>query len=90
MSLPLLIAINVLADVALIAGLAYAMSRAARLTPHVAAVPGADARTTSGLAPATPLRRSVEPPVDAHPARGRTPVAQRTGARTTAAANANR
>ena len=38
MSLPLLIAINVLADIALIAGLAHAMSRATRLTPHVASV----------------------------------------------------
>jgi hypothetical protein len=36
MSLSLLITINVLADVALLAGLAYVMSRAARLRPHVA------------------------------------------------------
>jgi hypothetical protein len=38
MSLPLVIAINVIADISLLAGLAYAMSRAARLTPHIAAV----------------------------------------------------
>jgi hypothetical protein len=38
MSLSLVIAINVIADVSLLAGLAYVMSRAARLTPHVAAV----------------------------------------------------
>jgi len=38
MSLPLVIAINVIADVSLLAGLAYVMSRATRLTPHVAAV----------------------------------------------------
>jgi len=39
MSLSLAIAINVIADVSLLAALAYAMSRAARLTPHVAGVP---------------------------------------------------
>jgi len=39
MSLSLAIALNVIADISLLAGLAYAMSRAARLTPHVAAVP---------------------------------------------------
>jgi hypothetical protein len=38
MSLSLVIAINVIADISLLAGLAYLMSRAARLTPHVAAV----------------------------------------------------
>jgi hypothetical protein len=37
MTLSLVIAINVLADVALLCGLAYAMSHAARLTPHVSA-----------------------------------------------------
>jgi hypothetical protein len=34
MSLSLLITINALADSALLAGLAYAMSRASRLRPH--------------------------------------------------------
>jgi hypothetical protein len=38
MSLSLVIAINVIADISLLAGLAHVMSRAARLTPHVAAV----------------------------------------------------
>jgi hypothetical protein len=38
MSLSLVIAINVIADISLLAGLAYVTSRAARLTPHVAAV----------------------------------------------------
>jgi hypothetical protein len=38
MSISLAIAINVIADISLLAGLAYVMSRAARLTPHVAAV----------------------------------------------------
>jgi hypothetical protein len=38
-SLPVFIAIIVVADLALIAGLAWAMSRAARLTPHVSARP---------------------------------------------------
>lgn len=34
MSLSLAISINALADTLLLAGLAYAMSRASRLTPH--------------------------------------------------------
>jgi hypothetical protein len=38
MSLSLLITINVLADTALLAGLAYVMSRATRLDPHVASI----------------------------------------------------
>lgn len=36
MTLSLAIIINVLADLTLIGGLAYAMSRAARLSPHIA------------------------------------------------------
>ena len=36
MSLSTAITINALADVALLGGLAYVMSRAARLRPHVA------------------------------------------------------
>ena len=43
MSLSLVIAINVIADISLLAGLAHVMSRAARLTPHVAAVQTAPA-----------------------------------------------
>jgi hypothetical protein len=37
MTLSLAVLINVIADVALIGGLAYVMSRATRLRPHVAA-----------------------------------------------------
>jgi hypothetical protein len=37
MSLSLVITINALIDTALLGGLAYVMSRAARLTPHVSA-----------------------------------------------------
>jgi len=42
MSLSLAVAINVVADIAIIALLAFVMSRAARLTPHLpeAALPG--------------------------------------------------
>lgn len=38
MSLSLLITLNVLADAALLAGLAHVMSRATRLQPHVASL----------------------------------------------------
>jgi hypothetical protein len=38
MSLSLLITINVLFDIALLGGLAYVMSHASRLTPHVGSV----------------------------------------------------
>ena len=38
MSISLIITINVLADISLVAGLAYVMSHAARLKPHVASV----------------------------------------------------
>jgi hypothetical protein len=88
MSLSLLIAINVLADVALIAGLAYAMSRAARLTPHVASVP--DAQPLAALVPAAPRRQRAGHSAGAQTARGRTPASDWTGARTTATANADR
>ncbi len=92
MSLPLLIAINVVADIALIAGLAYAMSRAARLTPHVAPTAGADAQMTPGLslAPSPSPRQTADRPADARTARDRTPAAKRTGSPATAAAGANR
>jgi hypothetical protein len=39
MSLSLAITINAFADAALLGGLAYAMSRTTRLTPHVSATP---------------------------------------------------
>jgi hypothetical protein len=87
MSLPLLIAINVLADAALIAGLAYAMSRAARLTPHVAATP--DAEQSTGGPTASPARQTVVRSAVAQTAHRGTPVARRTSA-ATAAASANR
>jgi hypothetical protein len=51
MSLSFLITINVLADIALLGGLAYAMSRAKRLTPHVASVQAAQSRAGLELAP---------------------------------------
>ena len=41
MSLSLLIAINTLADIALLGGLAYVMSHARHLTPHVGSVQAA-------------------------------------------------
>jgi hypothetical protein len=65
MTLSLAIVINVLADLGLIGGLAYTMSRAARLSAHVTATdaPAAEPiyvktprparRTSSALAPAT-------------------------------------
>ena len=59
MTLTLAIAIIVVADIALIAGLAYVMSHARKLTPHVPA----------GAAPAAP---AAAPQVAARPApRGR-------------------
>jgi hypothetical protein len=87
MSLPLLIAINVLADAALIAGLAYAMSRAARLAPHVAAAPEAE-QSTGGPA-ASPAGQPVVRYAVAQAAHRGTPVARRTSP-DTAAASANR
>jgi hypothetical protein len=44
MSLSLAIAVNVIADLAIIALVAYVMSRAAKLTPHVPADVRADVR----------------------------------------------
>jgi hypothetical protein len=88
MSISLVIAINVLADIALIAGLAYVMLHPTRLKPHVASV--SDAQTAIGDSPASPRRQPADRATGAQTARGRTPVAQRTGARTTATANANR
>jgi hypothetical protein len=55
MSLPLAIAVVVIADLALIGLLAFVMSRAVRLTPH-------EARTQADLAPhQTPARRTFRP-----------------------------
>jgi hypothetical protein len=52
MSLSLAIAVNVLATVALLAGLAYAMSRTVRLTPHVASLDAAEELASAEPAPA--------------------------------------
>lgn len=54
MTLSLAIAIIVIADVALIAGLAYVMSHARHLTPHVAA-------GIATSAPASPAARAARP-----------------------------
>lgn len=58
MSLTVAIIANVLADIGLIAGLAYLMSRTTRLTPHV----GAESPTNTGVLTRTrpsPSRRSA-------------------------------
>jgi hypothetical protein len=59
MSFSLAIALIVVADIALIAGLAFVMSRASRLTPHVShrdtGAAGGGLTTTRPTAP-TPLR----------------------------------
>lgn len=60
MSLTLAIALIVIADVAIIAGLAYVMSRAARLTSHVPSAPSAPVR--SGSAYLHPSRRATARP----------------------------
>jgi hypothetical protein len=64
MSLSLAITINALADVALLGGLGYVMSRATRLTPHVLAAhaeakPAAGRHLVSrwGLVPASAARQ---------------------------------
>ena len=63
MSLSLVIAINVIADVSLLAGLAYVMSRAARLTPHVAAVQATSAeQQVVSHRPPRPARASRQAP----------------------------
>jgi hypothetical protein len=59
MSFSLALAIIIVADIALIGGLAYVMSRASLLTPHVSARE-ADAGTTAGAADTVPAAlRSV-------------------------------
>jgi hypothetical protein len=54
MTLSLAIIINVLADLGLIGGLAYAMSHTSRLSPHGAA---------TGTPAAEPIRARPRPPV---------------------------
>lgn len=95
MSLSLLITINVLADIALLGGLAYAMSRAKGLTPHVASVQPAQSsaaeqrlvlRSSSADQPLAPQPEERSAHV-ARPdfARPRASMAQRPGAQTAAA-----
>ncbi|HEY2572274.1 MAG TPA: hypothetical protein VGI27_12415 [Solirubrobacteraceae bacterium] len=55
MSLSLLITINVLADIALLAGVAHVMSRATRLKPHIASLD------------AQPLQAEETPAAQRHP-----------------------
>jgi hypothetical protein len=55
MTLSLAVIINVLADLGLIGGLAYAMSHASRLSPHVAAT-GAPATEPARATPPRPVR----------------------------------
>jgi hypothetical protein len=68
MSLSLAITINALADVALLGGLGYVLSRTTRLTPHLAlayvpARTAADRHRVSrrGLVPASSARQSTRP-----------------------------
>ena len=70
MSLSLLITINVLADIALLGGLAYAMSRAKRLTPHVASVDAAqsNAAEQSLALQSSPADRPFAPQREQRPA----------------------
>jgi hypothetical protein len=76
MSLSLLVTINVLADIALLCGLAYAMSRARKLEPHGASVQMAQS-TSERLAP----QRERHPVHVGRPdfARSRASMAQRPG-----------
>jgi len=55
MTLSLAIIINVLADLGLIGGLAYAMSHASRLSPHVVAT-GTPATQPTRATPRRPVR----------------------------------
>ena len=83
MSVSLLIAVNVLADIALLGGLAYAMSRVSRLTPHVASV---QAEQSSPAEQQLARRREPRSADVARPdfARPRTSMAQRPGAQAAA------
>jgi hypothetical protein len=78
MSLSLVITINVLADIALLGGLAYVMSHARKLEPHVASVQMAQSTPSEQLA----SQRQQRPTHVARPdfARPRTSVAARSGA----------
>jgi hypothetical protein len=79
MSLSLVVTINVLADIALLGGLAYVMSHARKLEPHVASVQLVQSTPSEPLAP----QRQQRPAHVARPdfARARTSMAARSGAR---------
>jgi hypothetical protein len=67
MSFSLVIALIVVADIALIAGLAFVMSRASRLTPHVSR---RDAAADGGLTATRPSARTpLRPEPHSAPAR---------------------
>jgi hypothetical protein len=77
MSLSLVIAINVLADTVLVGGLAYVMSRAESLTPHVASAEASGGeQQLAAVQREARSRRSFR----AQDARSRTPIARRAGA----------
>jgi hypothetical protein len=65
MSLTLILAINALADLALAAGLAYTMSRAARLTPHASSRAVAPEAQLAGAHGDARRSRSSRPRADA-------------------------
>jgi hypothetical protein len=59
MSLPLAITAIVLADLALIAGLSYVMSRAKLLTPHISSSDAATPKPRAATRSARPVRRTA-------------------------------
>jgi anti-sigma-K factor RskA len=76
MSLSLVIAINVLADTVLVGGLAYVMSRAESLTPHVASAEASGGEQQLAAVQRQARSRHSIRPQDAR----RTPIARRAGA----------
>jgi hypothetical protein len=72
MSFSLAIALIVVADIALIAGLAFVMSRASRLTPHVSRrAASAASAADGGLSSTRPTARTpLRPEPHSAPARG--------------------
>jgi hypothetical protein len=68
MSFSLAIALIVVADIALIAGLAFVMSRASRLTPHVSRRKTAAAAGLTSTRPTAPA--PLRPAPHSAPARG--------------------
>jgi hypothetical protein len=80
MSLSLLVTINVLADLGLLALLAYVMSRAARLKPHAALLQVAAEQSPSSA----PRQRTPRP----QPTHTRAAMAKRAGSPVASAAEA--